>query len=64
GASVIVNGHKIAARENPLGEVDGIPDARELSLDGKSGPAQIEVDGVKIIGTGSPAQLPKELWLP
>lgn len=59
---IFLHNHIISVNEVPLGMQDGIPDARNISVDGVIKGVRIDVDGIQIIGTGSPAQLPKEIW--
>ena len=61
-ATILVGSHKIFVLEEPQGSVDAIPDARKLLIDGKSAGVKAVVDGVTIVGTGSPALIPSELW--
>lgn len=61
-AKVLVGSHKILVLEEPQGSVDTIPDARKLLIDGKSAGVKAVVDGVTVVGTGSPALTPSELW--
>lgn len=61
-AKVLVGSHKILVLEEPQGLVDTIPDARKLLIDGQSAGVKAVVDGVTVVGTGSPALTPSELW--
>ena len=62
GAKIRKGRTMIEVDSNPLGAVQEVTDARILIIDGeRKGPAEI-IDGTKIIGTGSPALLPKHLW--
>lgn len=57
-----IGSHTIQVQDVPLGVVDSIPDARNLIIDGRPSGAKSVVDGVTIIGTGSPALTPSDLW--
>jgi hypothetical protein len=48
--------------DEPQGAVDTIPDARKLLINGKPSGVREVVDGVTIVGTGSPALTPLEIW--
>ena len=63
GAKVTIGTVTIGADALPLGDASGIPDARSLYLDdGRTVGPTTEIDGTKIIATGSPALLPLEIW--
>ncbi len=61
-ATILVGSHKIFVLEEPQGSVDTIPDARKLLIDGQPAGVKAVVDGVTVVGTGSPALTPSELW--
>jgi hypothetical protein len=61
-SEVRIGSHLIKTDDLPLGFVDDIPDSRYLLLDGKNQGTKVVVDGVTVIGTGSPSLVPRELW--
>lgn len=63
GSTVRIGEEVVRAGEIPLGAVDGIPDARQLARDGVDVGVTAEVQGIRIIGTGSPARQDHEKWL-
>lgn len=63
-ATVRIGQHVVQACLEPRGELNDITDSRELTLDGASqGVSTLQVDGIRVIGTGSPAKLNWSLWL-
>ena len=58
-AKVVIGGKVYVAGCVPMGEVEGVVDAREILEEcGRAiGSAKIEVDGVRIVATGSPSLL-------
>lgn len=63
GAQVTIANKTIRADSLPLGDLAGISDARTIIVDGQHTiAATTEIDGTKIIATGSPALLPLEIW--
>jgi hypothetical protein len=61
-AVVRIGSHLIEVDDLPLGFVDRIADSRNLILDGKNVGPTVTVDGVTVVGTGSPTLVPRELW--
>lgn len=55
--TIEILGHEVNIDESPLGYVDGIIDARNITVDDNVKGAIYEMNGVKIIGTGSPAKI-------
>lgn len=64
GASVHIGSRSIKAEDVPLGDRDGVIDARALLIDGKAAGPIVDSDGVRIIATGSPARQEHKRWLP
>lgn len=60
--TVLIGSHKVQILDEPQGVVDTIPDARKLLVDGKLSGVREVIDGVTIVGTGSPALTPLEIW--
>lgn len=57
GASVIIGDEVLECRTDPLGESNGIPDARTIEWNHQRIAGVASVQGVLVIGTGSPARL-------
>jgi hypothetical protein len=64
GAAVHIGSRSIKADDIPLGDRDGVIDARALLIDGKAAGPIVNSDGVRIIATGSPARQEHKRWLP
>ena len=64
GAAVHIGSRSIKADDVPLGDRDGVIDARALLIDGKAAGPIVDSDGVRIIATGSPARQEHKRWLP
>lgn len=56
-ATIKILGHEVCIDESPLGCVDEVIDARNIIVDGNVKGVIFEINGVKIIGTGSPAKI-------
>lgn len=56
-AIIKILGHKVEIGEEPLGCVDGIIDARCIIVDGHAKGVTCEINGIQMIGTGSPAKI-------
>jgi hypothetical protein len=64
GAAIHIGSRGIKADDIPLGDRDGVIDARALIMDGKPAGPIVDSDGVLIIATGSPARQEHKRWLP
>ena len=57
-ATVTYNGKKMEVEETPMGNMDGIKDARYWTIDGETtNNCTMDINGIKFIATGSPADL-------
>ena len=65
GAEIIIDGVQYCADITPLGQHDGVKDARRIIVDGViSNSSILYKDGVRIIATGTPTAQEKELIWP
>lgn len=61
-SKIFLNNQTILINDTPMGSKDGIPDARQVSINGVINGPKVDISGVQIIGTGSPAKIPKDIW--
>ncbi len=62
GAHIQLHGLNLEIDDIPLGNIEDIPDARNIAVNGRYLGSKTVIGGVTVIGTGSPASLPKEIW--
>ncbi len=63
GATIKIRNHIVTVSDLPVGNLEGITDARNLLVDLKVGRPIIRLGDVTVIGTGSPAKLEWSKWL-
>ena len=63
GATIFLNDHTVKIDTIPLGNIKNIIDARRVFVDGLDSGAWTTIDGVIVLGTGSPARQDWRKWL-
>ena len=63
GATVFIGKHLIRSSMAPTDDEHGVTDSRKLFINNEATSSLLFLDGVKVIGTGSPSKLEWGKWI-